>query len=101
MTPQGLQAYGATYTAIARAYGAPATASAMTPAGLRAYGETYQQMAMSYLTADQGKGVPVQWHDVFTGAGVTIGAVALVTAVGFGVLASRRHRHPGRHTFAH
>jgi hypothetical protein len=100
MTPAGLRAYGDTYTAQANTYLAASQPQGMTPAGLRAYGDTYQSMAIAYLSAGEAKGVPVQWHDVFTGVGVTLAALLVI---GAGVAGVRRSRHgpPGRPTLAH
>ena len=94
------RAYGGTHAAMASSYlAAPQPLGTMTPAGLRAYGDTYQSMAVSYLSAQQNAGVPVQWHDIFTGAGVALGALLVI---GTGVVTVRRtHGHGHRPTYAH
>lgn len=79
---------------------ATAPQGSMTPAGMEAWSARYQGMANEYFANQPEKGIPVQWHDVFTGVGVTIGALAILGAV---VLTARRHghAHPGRLTTAH
>lgn len=79
-----------------------ATTPSYVDLGLTAAGDRLGalEMQVAAASADQTGGTPVQWHDIFTGVGVTL-AVLVLMAFGSVAITRRRHAHGGRFTPAH